>query len=237
MISDAATIVLFAIRSSIKLSQQIRQAYVDSTKSRDLVLPLPNFFSEINIVSATNYFAVKGQAHLADKPKLAALLEKRKTPGQTLTAEQEAEVCAYHIEFENLDRAKRGEFAVGAGGSTLNADDLNALITIRQWKRGDNPNPSPLQRIAGTLVEIGVDYFTSVPGALNKDSRQGKAIGGFLDALHEIKFSEEQLGDLPGRLFVAALETVSANPDLLAGDAKMQELVKVTTKSPGADAA
>src|SRR6187551_1572613 len=108
MISDAATIVLFAIRSSIKLGHQVRQAYVDSTKSRDLILPLPNFFSEINIVSATNYFDAKGQAYLTDRPKLAALLKKRKTAGQTLTSAEETEVCTYHIEFENLDRAKRG---------------------------------------------------------------------------------------------------------------------------------
>jgi hypothetical protein len=154
MISDAATIVLFAIRSSIKLGQQIRQAYVDSTKSRELVLPLPNFFSEINIVSAANYFDVKGQAYLADRPKLAALLQKRKTPGRTLTPEEETEVCTYHVEFENLDRARRGGLGVGEDGSTLNARDLDALITIRQWQRGDNPNPSPLQRIAGRSRRI-----------------------------------------------------------------------------------
>ncbi|MBI3849412.1 MAG: hypothetical protein HY298_03830 [Verrucomicrobia bacterium] len=237
MISDAAALVLFAIRSSIKLGQQMRQAYVDSTKNRELVLPLPNFFSEINIVSAANYFDVKGQAYLADRPKLAALLQKRKTAGKTLTAEEEAEVCTYHIEFENLDRAKRDGLGVGGDGSTLNARDLNALITIRQWQRGDNPNPSTLQRIAGTLVEIGVDYFGNVPGALDKSSRQGKAIGGFLDALHEIKFSEEKLGELPGRLFVAALETISENSELLSADAKVQELVKVTTKSVSTDVA
>jgi hypothetical protein len=237
MINDAAAVVLFAIRSSIKLGQQIRQAYVDSTKGRDLVLPLPNFFSGVDIVSAANYFDVKGQAYLADRPKLAALLQLRKTPGRTLTAADEAEVCAYHIEFENLDRARRGDFVSGANGSALNADELNALITIRQWKRGDNPDPSPLQRIAGTLVEIGVDYFTSVPGALAENSRQGNAIRGFLEALHEVRFSEEKLGNLPGRLFVAALETISQNTDLLSADAKVQELVKAATKSVSADVA
>src|ERR1041385_3635714 len=117
MISDAAALVLFAIRSSIKLGQQMRQAYVDSTKNRELVLPLPNFFSEINIVSAANYFDVKGQAYLTDRPKLSALLQKGKKAGQTLTPDEEAEVCTYHIEFENLDRAKRGGLGVGVDGS------------------------------------------------------------------------------------------------------------------------
>lgn len=237
MISDTATIVLFAIRSSLKLGQKVRQAYVDATKRRELVLPLPNFFSEINIVSAANYFTVKGQAQVAAIPRLAQLLKKRTTPGQALTADEEAEVCAYHIEFENLDLAKSGRLGATAEGERLSAEELNALITIRQWQRGSDPNPSTLQRIAGTLVEIGVDYFTNVPGALNKNSREGKAVAGFLDAMSEIKFSEVHLGELPGRLFVAALETVSENSDLLSADAKVQELVKVTTKSLSADVA
>ena len=237
MISDAATLVLFAIRSSIKLGQQIRQAYVDSTRRRELVLPLPNFFSEINIVSAANYFAVKGQAYLANNPTVAALLLKRQTPGQVLTSEEEQEVCTLHIECENLDRAKSGKLGAASDGSQISAAGFNALITIRQWQRGTDPNASALQRIAGSLVEIGVDYFANVPGALNKDSREGKAVAGFLDAMSEIKFSEANLGELPGRLFVAALETVSENSDLLSADAKVQELVKVTTKSLSKDVA
>lgn len=237
MISDSAALVMFAIRSSIKLGQQLRQAYVDSTKNRELILPLPNFFSDINIVSAANYFDVKGQAYLADRPRLASLLQKRKTPGQTLTPEEEAEACAYHIEFENLDRAKRGELGRTKDYPGLSAEEFEKLITIRQWQRGDNPNPSPFQRIAGSLIEIGVDYFAHMPGALNQDSREGKAVAGFLDALSGIKFSEEKMGRLPGRLFIAALETVSENSSLLSADAKVQELVKVTTKSLGDDVA
>src|SRR5689334_21940064 len=99
MISDAASVVLFAIRSSVKLGQQLQRAYIDATKSRDLVLPLPNFFSTINIVSAANYFEVKGQAYLAERPKLAALLQKRKAGG-ALKPEEETEICCYHVEFE-----------------------------------------------------------------------------------------------------------------------------------------
>lgn len=237
MISDAATIVLFAIRSSIKLGQQLRQAYVDSTKGREMVLPLPNFFSEINIVSAANYFAAGGRAYVAANARLADLLRKRTTAGQSLTDDEEAEVFSNYLECDYLDRAKSGKLDPSSDGVRLNADELEALFAIRQWQRGANPNPSVLQRVAGTLVEIGVDYFTSVPGALNTNSRQGKVVAGFLDALSEIQFSDAPLGELPGRLFVAALETVSENSALLSSDAKVQELVKVTTKSLSEDVA
>lgn len=239
MISDAASVVLFAIRNSIKLGQQIRQAYVDSTKRRELLLPLPNFFSQIDINSAANYFAVKGQAYLKDNPAVAALLEKRKTPGKTLSPAEEEEVCFYHMQCENLDRAKAGTLGALPDGKGVAVEELAMLFKFCQWQRGTDPNPSTLQRIAGTLVEIGVDYFASVPGALalNKDSREGRVVAGFLDALNEVRFSEEKLGNLPGRLFVAALETFSDNADLLSGDAKVQELVKATTKSLSADVA
>ena len=235
MISDAAAIVMFAIRSSIKLGLQMRQAYVDATKRRELILPLPNFFSAPDIVSATNYFAGPGKAFVSKSQPLADLLKKRAASG--LSAEEEAEVITFHAEFFNLDLATRGKLGNSADGTTLTGPQFNALITIRQWQRGTDPNPSTLQRIAGTFVEIGIDYFAHVPGALNQDSREGKVLAGFLDAMSEVKFSEEQLGNLPGRLFVAALETVSENTDLLTADLKVQELVKVTTKSISADVA
>jgi hypothetical protein len=236
MISDSADIVMFAIRSAIKMGRQMRLSYINSTKRRELVLPLPNFFNTSDIVSAAGYFQTEGQAHVAKVPQLSALLAKRNTPGGLTPTEQE-EVLTYHTEFFNLDLANAGKLGAAAEGNRLSGKEFNALITIRQWQRGNDPNPSSLQRLAGTFIEIGIDYFVSVPGAFNKDSRQGKALSGFLQGMSEIHFSEEILGDIPGRLFVAAIETISNNPELLSADAKVQELVKVTTKSLSTDAA
>ena len=237
MVTDSAAVVMFAIRSAIKMSQQMRLAYVDSTKRRELVLPLPNFFSTPDISSATNYFAGGGKTAVAKTPRLADLLNKRQTPGTVLTTEEEAEVIMFHTEFFNLDLALKGKLGAAADGTTVNAREFTALITIRQWQRGTDPNPSTLQRLAGTFIEIGIDYFLNVPGALNKDSRQGKAIAGFLQGMSEIRFSEELLGEIPGRLFVAALETISENTELLSADAKVQELVKVATTTLSTNAA
>jgi hypothetical protein len=62
-----------------------------------------------------------------------------------------------------------------------------------------------VQRLAGTFVEIGIDYFLNVPGALNRNSSHGKVVAGVLDAFSRINFTEEQLRDLPVRLFVASV--------------------------------
>ncbi len=237
MVSDSTALVLFAIRSSLKLGQQIRQAYVDATKRRKLVLPLPDFYSTPDIVSAVNYFAGTGNQYIRPGTLLNRLFQKWKTPGEELTEEEKGLLVDYHHEFFNLDLINAGRLGPVPSGESLDAAEFTALITIRQWERGEDPNPSTLQRMAGTFVEIGIDYFSSVPGALNKDSREGKVLAGFLDGMSSIDFKEEELGAIPGRLMVAALETVSENSELLSADLKVQELVRVTTAALSKDVA
>jgi len=237
MVSDSTALVMLAIRSGVKLGLQLRQAFVDAAKQRELVLPLPNFFSSPDIVSAANYFAVTGREHVTPGSQLDRLLQKRQTAGQELSPEEEDQLLGYHTEFFNLDLIRDGKLSGAGDGSRLDAHQFNALITIRQWQRGDDPNPSTLQRLAGSFIEIGIDYFSTIPGALNKDSREGKILAGFLQGMSEIHFSDEQLGSIPARLLVAALETVSENYQLLPADAKVQELVNVTTRTLSADVA
>ncbi len=236
MAPGSAALVMFAIRSAIKLGQQTRLAYVDATKRQELVLPLPNFFSAVDDTSAAQYFADSGQSWVAATPRLKDLLDKRLTTSG-LTADEKDELLALYAEFRNLDEAKRGKLKPAADGTHLTADELTALVTVRQWRRGTDPNPSVAQRLAGAFIEIGVDYFVNVPGALNKDSRQGRAVLGFLEAMEEINFSEAQLRDLPERLFVATLETIAEHGELLSGDPKVQQLVKVVSASLSADVA
>ena len=92
MVAVSVEIVLFAIRSGIKLGQQMRQAYVDSTKNRELVLPLPNFFGKTDITSALDYFETDGKAHVKDASRLAELLKKHHPPESVLSSEEEKDV-------------------------------------------------------------------------------------------------------------------------------------------------
>jgi len=101
MVAVSVEIVLFAIRSGIKLGQQMRQAYVDSTKNRELVLPLPNFFGKTDITSALDYFETDGKAHVKDASRLAELLKKHHPPESVLSSEEEKDVIIFYKEFCN----------------------------------------------------------------------------------------------------------------------------------------
>lgn len=225
-----ADIVLFAIRGALKLGQQARAAYVDSTRRRALVLPLPDFVPENSFVGAVNFFrelAVEGP------PQLVELVAKmNRNEAFTETEEQ------LLIEYQNdillrafPDRSRTVD------GSSISEDSIDALVEIRQWQRGSDPDPTTLQRLAGSLVEIGVDYFAEMPGALDENSRGGRALQAFLTGLDQVSFSETALGDLPHRLFVAAMESVTTTPELISDDPKIQNLIRVTTRGLTADIA
>jgi hypothetical protein len=242
---DSATIILFAIRSVIRLGQQARVAYIDAIRRKKLVLPISNFFSNTNPNDAINYFKdpnfgkkyVDGisddSAGYDDSKSLQKLLAK--SPSK-LTNKEKKYLVTLHEKYVNLERSREGSLAWESGEYPVE-QDLEALFTIRQWRIGADPFPSTLQRIAGSLVEIGIDYARIAPDLFDKNSKKGKAIVGFLNALDEINLPEIEISELPPRLFVATMESASEIPELFSGDIKIQEFIKATTKALSTDAA
>jgi len=227
-------LVLFAIRSAVKLGQQARLAYVDSTRRRAITLPLPSIPPE-TIGPALTYFDDPDQGRkyvtgyvtergeeVDGNPILNAIIDRN--ANGTLTDHDREELLRLYVEFRQLEAIEEGTVEAAAG---IGADELNALITIRQWRRGFDPTPSTLHRIAGTLVEIGVDYAATQPDLFDRHSARGQAVLGLLRALQRIDVSEADLSELPAKLFVATLETTAAHPELLSGDEKVRDLVEV----------
>lgn len=229
-----AALIMFAIRSAIKLGQQSRQAYVDATRRQALVLPLPDFPLAITVEDAGGYFLGGGARHVGGAPRLAALVDQFKNRTALTDAEQ-AELLGLRRECFVQDLAEAGLPMTALDASAFQPEDLRALLSVRQWSKGADPTPSALQRVGGTLIEIGVDYFATMPGALSPRSTAGQLAQAVLTGLETITFSEIALEELPARLFVATLETISTEPALLTGDPKIQELVKVTARGLATD--
>jgi len=240
MVTDSAAVVVFAIRSGIRLGQQIRKGYIDATKRRDLVLPLPKFFADVDPLDEAQWFHSGDGQKYQDKSKRLQEIITKFGDQQPLTEPEKKEVHEFYRDYHTLFLAERGLLPpVKENGveQDFPAIEVIAWVTVRQWAKGTDPNPSTLQRMAGTFIEIGVDYFATMPGALHKDSGWGKAMAGFLEAMDKVDFAEGRLTDLPERLLVAGLETLAAQPELLTGDAKVQELIKVTAQSLSEDVA
>jgi hypothetical protein len=229
-----AELIMFAIRSGIKLGQQSREAYVDATRRRELMLPLPNFPTAITVDSAGGYFIGEGARHVKAPSRLADLVGRWNSRA-ALSADEEAELRVFRCECFVQDLTQAGLPVSAADASVFGPEDLQTLLQVRQWGRGTDPTPSALQRVGGTLIEIGVDYFATMPGALNAHSTMGKIAHAALAGLEPLKLSEIAIGELPGRLFVATLETVATNPGLLTGDPKVQELVTATSRGLAQD--
>jgi len=235
MVTDSAALIMFAIRSSVKLAQQARLSYVDSTRRRKLVLPLPNFDTETDELAAVGFFKhgvgkkfVKG--YEADGQIVAGDQELKAAIDQFNQNQPDLKLNRQLMDFHTKYRyILRLESDGTNGDSDLSPDAVLALLSVQQWRRGYDPTPSTLHRLGGTLVEIGIDYALESPDLFDTRTAKGKALKGFFAGLDEIDFKESQLSELPMRLFVASIEVIGETPELVAGDAKAQELIKVTT--------
>jgi len=241
MITDSAAWVMFAVRSAVRLGAAARTAYVDATRRRELVLPLPNFFAGANEFDANTYFAGPGKKYVD-----GFVLQGEAVPGSArlddllarfaaLSGDEKREFVELHAQHRCLDRLEAEGGQLEENGLVDEERAFLAAVTVRQWRRGADPTPSTLHRIAGTLVEIGIDYAVSDPALFDPRSSRGKAVKGFLQGLQQVSFAEGDPAEIPPRLFVAALESLDANQELVSGDPKVLELIQVTTRALSAD--
>lgn len=221
----SADVVLFAIRSAIRVNEQVRRGFAGMVSAEEIHLPLPSFPSSPSVETARTYYEADGAQYLEGDAKLRTLFDRWQQLGEA----EALEFVRCYQEHWALDAAN-----AAPAGSVLAADltwdDYRALLTVRQWQRGGDKSPSLLQRAAGTLIEIAVDYHLQVPGAVNTASPNGKLVKAFLEAIDEVQFAEgsqHMLGTrLVDALFVSVLETLRDHPELAADSERGRLLVK-----------
>jgi hypothetical protein len=108
-----------------------------------------------------------------------------------------------------------------AGNNQLSA----GLYAVRQWQKGDEIYPHPLQRVGGALVEVAIDYFTHVPGVLQTDTKHGKTVLTLLQALDAADFQEADPDSLLVDIFKAAVQTASDHPGLFTDNEERQQII------------
>ena len=220
-----AEAIIFAIHAAIKLGGAFQKAYANSLKSKSIVLPLPDVDNKPNQTDIEDFFGSDENTELfVNQIEGLAKLHK-KAMEETLEREDKEEYLLYYFHcYYTLN-----------GKEDLNPQDLASLLTIRQWELGKEKVTKPLQLVAGSLVEVGIDYFSQVPGAINSDSNSAKFIKSFLNGIDDIPFTE---GDSVNRivrkvvpkLFVSAAETMEQISGEITGDEKLQKFIHATSQ-------
>lgn len=187
--------VFFAVQSALRLASAFKTAYVEATINRPLVLPLPAF-TPVNADSARDWFRGEGKSAAADCGRVGQLLAKPYPSDE----DQKELVEIYNLYYHPSAREFRGE--------------LRHAFTIRMWANDEAGHPSPLQRVAGTLVNVAVDYFATSPGAVSERHPQGRALKAFLGAIDDTDFSSATLKEVAGDVLTGVLD---AAPTLARG--------------------
>ncbi len=234
----SAQAILFAINSALRLGRSIQKAYANSLRSKTLTLPLPSFDDQPKTFNAFRFFESEGAQFVEEIEGLKYLHRKHKNDGLERGPEEDEYLEYYRSLFFMVRQGSTNEQIKASG---LNTQDVVSLLKIRQWEKQPQFATTTLQLVAGTIVEIGIDYFNQFPGALHTESTMGKALSHLLRALDTISLSEE--GDfkkaisqkiLP-RLFITAAETLKDLPEEVIRDEKLRQFIEVTSQGISED--
>lgn len=208
MIATSQT-VLMAIKAGVRLCNAGRKVYIRNTFDREITLPLPTGPTGPNPAAARNFFKNEERGKKIFKreknQRLRDLLEKGK-----LETDEETELLLIYQAFKREENP--GESGVLEDNETT-GNELVAILTIRNWQDKEVSN---FQIIAGTLVNVAVDYFAYNPDAISDKHPQGRALRHFLEAIDEIDFSNKEIGDVIGDVMMAVIDGISCTPELIS---------------------
>ena len=193
-------------KSGVKLGRKVYEVLVDETAGRPLVLPVGTLFQNVQLITAKTYFGRPENAHLI-------------TGDGPYAGFSDAELLVAYKTLLDLDRRLDS-------GEPAQAEAVRVVAELgkfEQLKKGFGPK-SPGQRILGTVVEIGIDYFATHPESLGKDSRARQLVTAFIGGLTDTDFAEGSLAEIAGEVLSAAFKTLGDNPQLVADDERLQVL-------------
>ena len=214
--------ILYAIKAGLRLHGAMRKAYVDGTRNRTLILPLPR--SEgVAWDSAVHYFTTHKDEVKKRFPRAIEL--SCKEDGEGLSEDEKTEILNIYIAYRTIHDPSLFENRGEALGQ-FTEDELSALVAVRNWEMGEPGVSKPVRRIAGTVVNVAVDYFLDTPGAISEERPQGRALRSFLQAVDDVDFAAVETREIVPSVLVAILDGVSENPDIFSSGANEQVFIK-----------
>jgi len=206
-----AELIMFGIEAGVKLGTKLNDVLVDATVEKPMLLPVGELFGSVTEDDAIEFFD--------DHPELT-------TAGQPYHRLSRADKLKAYKTLKQID-----DRVVGSGSVSSEAIQIvSNLQKLQQYKQGFGAKPA-LQRVVGTLVEIGIDYFVAHPEAIGAKSGERKILQAFVESLDEVNFAEGTRTEIVGDVLVIALDTLQVNASLIMDDARLQALVGGVTNS------
>jgi hypothetical protein len=229
--SENPLLVLWAIQAGVRLYAAGRKTYVEATLDRPLILPLPPG-PGISAASARNFFKNDPLGEiilLKDENSRIRFLLAADNEG-TLNHEDEEELKQIYAAY--LAELHPEVFERPISSDEPKGHEIVAIMTVRQWSKGElGDHPSALQRTAGTLVNVAVDYFLYIPGAISPHRPTGRALMAYLETIDDLDFAEAPPAEIAGELLIAVVDSVGAHPDLIGNTETEKRLVRNITIS------
>src|SRR5262245_40924042 len=201
-------LVIFAIESAIRLGLKINEVLLDETSGRALLLPLGSLFGDIDEANAQEYFDHHPELVAPGAIYAGLPLDQRVRAYRALVA--------VNRKFDQSDNAPKA------------VEVAEHLQAFEQFKKGFGPK-SPAQRLLGTVLEIGIDYFAAHPEAMGKDSSARRIVQAFVLRLDTVDFAEGTPAAIAGDVLTAALHTLDENVTLLDDNARLHALLHGVT--------
>ena len=206
-----AALIMFGIEAGVKLGTKLNDVLVDATVEKPMLLPVGELFGSVTEDDAIEFF--DNHSELT-------------TAGQPYHRYSRADKLKAYKTLKQID-----DRVVGSGSVSSEAIQIvSNLQKLQQYKQGFGAKPA-LQRVVGTLVEIGIDYFVTHPEAIGAKSKERKILQGFVESLDEVNFAEGTRTEIVGDVLVLALDTLQVNASLIMDDARLQALVGGVTNS------
>lgn len=212
-------LVIYAIQAAVKLGRKVQNVFEDEVRDRELILPQVPGTTLPSLAEAETFFEGEGRVFVrppapesGEREGLYHVIWQKK--GSSIAADDRIREAYRRLSKHLLEHSGREDVS-GRFRKTENyCDGVNALLVVKQWRETEDPKRHPVQRIAGTVVEIALDYVKADPALFAGNGAGNRITRSFLLSLDEVKFAESQFDDLLLDILRAALDAIRVQAEM-----------------------
>ncbi len=217
---DYVSIVMFAIYAAIQMGQKVITVIGDEVRDRDLVVPgvkvddyLPSW------IETQSFFAGEGKDYVSPGGLYASWWQK--SQGDSRFKDKLQLACLAIQQKSEVQKADDLR-----GYSCGNLEKFSPPALVKQWREGTDPKRPPVQRLAGSMMELALDYVKVDPTLFGGKGKGDRLLRGFLSSLDEVQFAEDDWDDLLVDIARASLGAFKDQTDLVISDTALVPLFK-----------